>query len=53
MRKGAMRKSVLNANVDADRRHLDRNGRNESVERSLTISVEFPPWQRVKETSVC
>lgn len=45
--KSVMRKSVLNANVNAGRRHFDHNGRNESVE------VGLPPWQRVKETSVC
>jgi hypothetical protein len=32
---GYIRKSVFYANVDADRRRSDRNGRNESVERLL------------------
>jgi hypothetical protein len=37
----SIRKSVFHANVDADRRRFDRNGRDEGIERSLRFQLGY------------
>ena len=36
-----IRKSIFNANVDADRRHFGRNTRNESLEPALRFQLGY------------
>jgi hypothetical protein len=37
----SIRKSIFNANVDADRRHFGRNSRNESLEPALRFQLGY------------